>query len=351
MARTDEIDLFVRECLARQVPRAEVEAALLTAGWRAEQVSKAMSAYADVAFPVPVPRPVTYVSAGEAFLYLILFMSLGIAAHAVVELIFRAIEWLYPDAAANLYSRQYWEGQVRWAVARAIIAFPVFLFASRAAARTYRSDPTQRTSPVRRWLTYVAMFIAACVLIADLVTLVAYLLNGDATIRFLLKVATVALVAGVILGYYLRDLKSDAQGAGRPAIANVLLVIASIVTAAAVAMGFWLIGPPSEQAARRLDDRRVADLGAIERSVQIYWEREGNLPPNLAALALVLGTSIPETDPDTGAAYEYSTTGERDYSLCATFARSSEEVTFDGRWTHGAGRQCFPLSVNENERN
>jgi hypothetical protein len=347
MARTDEIALFVRESLSRQIPRAEVEAALLSAGWQPEQVGKALSSYSDVAFPVPVPRPTVYVSAGEAFLYLILFTALGMSAHAVVELIFRAIEWVYPDPSAGTYFRQHWEGQIRWAVARAIIAFPVFLFASRAAARAHRSDPTQRASPVRRWLTYVAMFIAACVIIGDFVTLVAYLLSGEATMRFLLKVVTVATVAGVILGYYLGDLKSDERGARGPAVAGPLLVAASGVTIAAIGIGLWLIGPPAEQAARRLDERRVANLEEIAQAVQLYWEREKRLPASLTELAGTLDTRIPAADPGSGAGYEYAVTGERGYELCAAFTYPSEGVTRDRAWTHGAGRQCFAREVRE----
>lgn len=347
MAKTDEIALFVRESLARQIPRVEVEAALLSAGWRPEQVRKALAGYADMTFPVPVPRPTTHVSAGEAFLYLVLFAALGMSAHAVVELLFKAIEWLYPDPAERAYAIRYWEAGLRWAVARAIIAFPVFLLASRAAARLYRSDPTQRSSPVRRWLTYAAMFIAACVIIGDFVTLIAYLLGGELTTRFLLKVAVVAIVAGVILGYYLRDLRSD-EGS-RPAAANALLAAATLVTAAAIGIGLLLLGLPSERYARRLDERRVADLREIAQAVDLHLERQGSMPASLAELGDVLGTRVPTSDPATSAPYEYSLTGERGYTLCATFERRSEGVTDDGRWTHAAGPQCFTLTAGDEQ--
>ena len=57
MNADDELAAFVRESLLRGVPRAQVEQALGAAGGRPEQVRRALSAYADVPFPVPVPRP------------------------------------------------------------------------------------------------------------------------------------------------------------------------------------------------------------------------------------------------------------------------------------------------------
>ena len=44
---------------------------MLQAGWREDELTNALSAYADIAFPVPVPRPKPYLQAREAFLYLV----------------------------------------------------------------------------------------------------------------------------------------------------------------------------------------------------------------------------------------------------------------------------------------
>jgi hypothetical protein len=62
---------------------------------------------------------------------------------------------------------------------------------------------------VRKWLTYATLFIAASVLVADLSTLVFNLLGGELTMRFLLKVATVGIIAGAVFGYYLWDMRKE----------------------------------------------------------------------------------------------------------------------------------------------
>jgi len=88
-----------------------------------------------------------------------------------------------------------------------IVAVPVFLALSRIINRAARLDPNKRASPIRRWLTYLTLFAAACVLIGDVTTLVYRLLGGDLAIRFVLKVVTVGLIAGAAFGYYLADVR------------------------------------------------------------------------------------------------------------------------------------------------
>ncbi len=349
-ARLDELNRFLRDALERGIPRPEIERALLEAGWHPEQVKKALATFAEVAFPLPVPRPVPHVSAGEAFLYLVLFTALGASVFSVVELFFTLIEFVFYDPASTIpINRDAWVPGVRWSVARAVIAFPVFLFASYWVARGLKRDPAERTSPIRRWLTYVAMFLAVTVIIGDFVTLVAYVLSGETTARFLLKVAVVAVVAGVILGYYLWDLR-ESESARRPAVAAALIVVAILAWGAAVGSGVWMMGPPSEQAARRIDDRRLQDLRSLARGVDLYFERNAALPESLSALTAALETTLSTNDPESGAPYDYRPGDGKRFELCADFARASEDVLRDAVWTHGVGPQCFTLTAGDKER-
>ena len=75
-SRTQELEAFVREALLRGLARPDVEQAMLQAGWTTDQARDAMGAFAEVPFPVAVPRPRPSLSAAEAFEYLLLFMTL-----------------------------------------------------------------------------------------------------------------------------------------------------------------------------------------------------------------------------------------------------------------------------------
>ncbi len=208
MAIDEELNGFVREALARGTPRDGVVQVLERAGWEAHQVKGALAGFADVEFPIPVPRPKAYLSPREAFMYLVLFSTLYLTTFNLGSLVFELIDRAFPDAAASTFSN--WSTwRIRWAVSSLIVSFPVFLVVSTLTRRDVQRDPRKRASRVRRWLTYVTMFIAAAVLIGDVTSLVYHLLGGELTIRFVLKAATIFAIAGAAFVYYLTDLRAD----------------------------------------------------------------------------------------------------------------------------------------------
>lgn len=208
---SQELDVFVRDALLRGHGKAEITQALLSAGWREEQVRGALGAYADTAFAVPVPRPRASVSAREAFLYLVMFATLYFFAYHLGSLLFDLINRAWPDAAEVGYRG--FGSSMRWATAAILISFPVFAYVSHYVARDVARHPIKRLSPVRRWLTYLTLFIAATILIGDMTTLLYNLLGGELTTRFVLKVLVVAAIAGSVFGYYLWDLRREEQDA------------------------------------------------------------------------------------------------------------------------------------------
>lgn len=212
-AATRELELFVRDALAGGASKDEIAAALAAAAWPAEQVRSALDAYADVPFRVPVPKPQPYLSAREAFLYLVLFASLYVAAWHLGSLLFDLINQAFPDPADPQYRVQAFGSSIRWSTASVIIAFPVFLFVARHLARELARNPVKRLSAVRRWLTYLTLFLAAVVLVGDMITLVYNMLGGELTVRFVLKVLVAAAIAGSIFGWYLVDLRREEREA------------------------------------------------------------------------------------------------------------------------------------------
>jgi hypothetical protein len=206
---TRELELFVREALARGQSRPAIEAALAQAGWPPEQVRDALDAYADVAFPVPVPRPRPYLSAREAFLYLVLFATLYVSAYHLGSLLFDLVNRALPDPADAAYQFMRIGASMRWSVASLVVAFPVFLFVARHLGRDLARNPVKRLSAVRRWLTYLTLFLAAGIVIGDLIAAVYNLLGGELTLRFMLKVLVVGVIAGTVFAYYLWDLRHE----------------------------------------------------------------------------------------------------------------------------------------------
>src|SRR3546814_16022202 len=88
-AGVQELDTFVREALMRGQSREVIAQVLAAAGWAEAPPRDVLSAYADVAFPVPVPCPPASLSARAAFLYLVLFAPLYYDAFHFVSLLAR----------------------------------------------------------------------------------------------------------------------------------------------------------------------------------------------------------------------------------------------------------------------
>lgn len=209
MASTSpELELFVRESLLRGQSREAIRQALASAGWSAEQTLGVLEGYAEVEFPVPVPRPRASLSAKEAFQYLVLFATLYFSAYHLGSLLFDLVNRAFPDPAAQA-SYSFSSNSMRFSVAALLIAFPVFAWMSRSLSIDVARHPIKRLSPVRRWLTYLTLFVAAGILIGDMTSLVYNLLGGEATPRFLAKVAVVAMIAGGIFYYYMHDLRRE----------------------------------------------------------------------------------------------------------------------------------------------
>ncbi|MGH9370406.1 MAG: DUF5671 domain-containing protein [Vicinamibacterales bacterium] len=350
MASSNELLEFVRESLGRGMSRAQVEEVLLQAGWNRDLIETALRGYADVEFPIPVPKPRTYLSAREAFMYLLLFSTLYISAFNMGVLAFQWINRAVPDAAAAVDPASS-RPVIRWALSSLVVSFPIFVWLSAIVERSVRRDPGKRRSNVRRWLMYLTVFVAAAVLIGDFITLVYNLLGGELTIRFMLKVLTIATIAGTIFGYYLSDLRLEdttAPDEGAPwkrAVTRFAVASVGVVVVAAL----FMIGSPSEERARRLDARRIADLRRISGSADLYLGRQGRLPASLEDLSREGGSMVDGRDPD-GRSYEYRVTGERSYELCATFQRDSSErlrAVAGDFWSHGTGRRCFQFQVKE----
>ncbi len=354
----DELTRFVREALTQKVAKSEIRSKLLEAQWSEDEVDSALFGFADIEFLIPVPRPRLYLSARDAFLYLALFSTLYTSAISFGSLLYGFINRALADPA--MIGVVLNPTGVRWSTSSLIIAFPIFLVLSRVMYRAIRRDPEKRTSKIRKWLTYLTLFVAAGVLLGDLITLVFNLLGGELSMRFALKVLTVGGISGAVFGFYLWDLRQEdvepQRWAAKHAGVRVFAGLISAMVGGAIVGGLFLAGSPGEARLTRLDDRRKVDLQMISRATDFYWSQKQELPLDLEQLSRERGVRIRAIlDPGSGEPYEYRILGEKSYELCAVFDledQSPEErypresiVSGERFWTHGVGRVCFPVEA------
>ncbi len=207
-----DINDFVREALGKNIPRTKISKAMEAAGWPADEVRTSLASFAEVDFPIPVPRRKPYLSAKEAFTYLLLFTCLYISTWSFGSLVFDFINRWLPDPLVGDYGNL---SSIRMATASLVITFPLYLWLSFSNQRAAQDDPAQQSSKVRKWLTYITLFVAAGTIIGDLIALLFNLLEGDLTLRFVLKVLTIMAIAVSIFGYYLWDLRKEEQASAK----------------------------------------------------------------------------------------------------------------------------------------
>lgn len=363
---------FVRDALAKGAARGEIEAALAGAGWPADQVRAALAAYADDGFVVPVPVRRSYVSAREAFLYLVLFIVLGILAIHLGVLLFALVDAFLPPAVVAPYAARALSDAIRWAVSALAVALPVFLVLSWRLGRARRRNPAMQDSRIRKWLTYIALVFAASTLIGDLIAVIYNFLSGELTLRFLLKALVIGAIAGGIFVHYVRDAEAGDERAGPALLDRLLAGGLAVAVAAASVIGIAIIDSPAALRGRERDEARLDSIARIAGAVDCYWTYEAALPESLAAMETALDARASETgvaygcdwsaqeDPATGAPFDYRPLDAAEYEVCAVFDRATDENDRGRARTysygpayrsrtlnavHGAGRHCYALTA------
>ena len=283
----------------------------------------------------------------DFFLHVGAMLTLYVSAISLINLLFDVINVAFPDQLQS-YVDPY-SYSLRLSVAALIILYPLYLFLMRTIRVDSEMHPEKREVGVRKWLTYLTLFVAGIAVVVDLITLINTFLGGEITTRFVLKVLTVLLVAGVVFGYYLYDLRAG-QTVNLKVVrafrwGTLALVLVSIIGS------FFVIGSPMQQRDLRFDERRVSDLQTIQWQIINYWQQKGVMPKTLADLEdPISGFTVP-TDPQKMYQYEYTVGSKSNtFSLCATFSAESRTGTNyypqNESWNHGIGEVCFDRTVD-----
>jgi Domain of unknown function (DUF5671) len=180
-------------------------------GWPESDVYRALAENYEARTGFQIPAYRRSGSAKDAFLYLLSFSTLATWTIGLGSVMFTLIDrWIRDPLNAPNYYYQGGFYEMADSLACIIIAFPVYIAVMAYIVRTVEAHPEKRDSPVRKWLTYLALLIAAGIVVGDLITFLTYFLRGELTARFVSKVATVLVIAGGVFWYYMTSLKSAA---------------------------------------------------------------------------------------------------------------------------------------------
>ena len=285
----------------------------------------------------------------DLFLNLGAIVGLYTVVISLINLLFAVINTAYPQITNgyNYYGTQ----SISWPVSILIIFFPIFILLMWLLEKVYVSEPDRRNMGVRKWLSYITLFLAGITTAIDLVTALYYFIDGqELTTSFILKVLVVLVVALAVFIYYISDIRGKLSLNSRKIWAGV----ASVIILGSIVLGFSVLGSPRTQRLLKYDEQKINDLMTINSLVQSYYQMKASMPSKIEDLSLVQYSQIP-VDPQSGKAYEYNLIGQsaKAYELCAEFNTDSKitrgvSVSYpyqDVSWIHPAGRYCFKLAI------
>jgi hypothetical protein len=323
---------------------------LKNAGWSERRIFAAFSEYYEASLATPIPTRGSRIEyARDAFFYLLAFFSLSVWTCALGSIFYNLIDRWIPDALGPAGDSVYSIRTISWQIAGIVVAFPLFLFVTRALSSQAAKRPELLDSGVRKWLTNLALVIAAVIVVGDLVTFIATFLTGDLSTRFIWRVVVIFVLAGGVFAYYLWTLRDNLT----PGIQRAFLGAACAAVALGLFGGFAVTGPPDHQRAVSLDRKRMDDLRTIATSLNDDWTQTSpngayHLPRTLAGVPPLSGRRQSITDPQTGARYQYNpSVAGTAYSLCATFDLPSDPSDAGDTFAHTAGRNCFALDASK----
>lgn len=348
MADAGELREFVAKAKQAGASDESLTAILKGKGWGEEETLAALCGYYEAAAGMAVP---VRGGAGleersrEGFLYLLSFSTLCVWAIAMGNILFVLIEhWLPDPVMARNYAYSSLRSYLTWPIASVMAALPAYLWVTRMLVVEVEGAPGRQSSGVRRWLTYLALFLAAATLVGDAIALLAGLLEGEVTARFLLKVLVVACIAGPIFVWHFRWLRREPSGvAALPAADRAWAMGVAAVCTVTLAAAIFLQGSPSKMREYTADSQRVRQLQGIARTLHDKHRVSAAALPAAGPLA-----GHP-TDPETGVPYEYRLIEGTRYELCAVFAHPTQKpaAAVANLWDHPAGRHCYTLDAKE----
>jgi len=266
---------------------------------------------------------------------------------------------MFPDALVGVWEIEGAADSIRIGFAMVVVFFPTYLVLTRMVNQNRRSSKNNTYLGLTKWLIYLSLLVAGLTLLGDMVAVIMGFLEGELTMRFLLKALSVAAVTGAAFFYYIKDaqgywLTKQKQSLAYAAVASVLIVV---VLASALAY----IPSPNTVREMKADNEVMYALQNIHWQVQEYYQENESLPatvdaaygefdrlPNIAELA----------------DYTYTVESKTEYTLCTTFNHDSNELDNQYRpmpsmmvedqiywrnenWDYKAGEWCFEREIGK----
>jgi hypothetical protein len=213
---------------------------------------------------------------------------------------------------------------IRDQIAAVVVSFPAFFLLTRGILLSYRTNLERMLSPVRYWLTYLTLFVAATLSLCTLIGVVAALLNGATATALLLKFWIVLALSLATYQFYRWELQYQV-GDGTTKAANRKIAwlggFAAAVVIAAACLGIVSVGSPKHAAQVAADNQRSADLTTISSAIEAECEENHKVPKAISDLPPGDNKDVVTSlrDPSSAQLYGYRRVSDNVFALSAVF--------------------------------
>ena len=169
--------------------------------------------------PSPVPPAVTSIKSSsttmwDAFEHILMFISLYVLAISIALTLKLFIDKWIPGVTKSYYYLSYETNLLKYTILRGylaalIVSFPLFAFFFLNIVKRTMANPSMRNIKTRKILIYLTLIVAFIIMLTSIITTVFNFLNGNITLNFILHIIVIITVTGVVVGYYLYQIRED----------------------------------------------------------------------------------------------------------------------------------------------
>jgi hypothetical protein len=296
-------------------------------------------------------------SAKFAFFYMLSLVALIFMALSAGIIVFQIINKNIIDAL-QVFRGRYSSDALKFAISAIIISAPIYYLTVTQINKNLFKGLLDKDSGVRKWLTYFILFVSSVVMLGWLIATIYNFLDGELTVKFVLKALTAIAISTAIFTYYLYDIKRDNVVGVKDKVARAYFYGSLFVVIVVLVSAFIFVESPRETRNIKHDQGVINKFNQIDGAINTYYRDNKKLPESLDELMTADTYYLIERDiedPATKKRFEYKRVDETTYELCAVFMTASKDYEengdyryyYDKRWRHEAGYQCLRQKVRE----
>lgn len=272
------------------------------------------------------------------FLYLASFFSLGFLISGIINIYFELVNKYIEDTAILDQFQSgstFDDASVKYGLASLVISTIVYFPISYLINKKLAKGEIRQDSMVRKFLTYIALFILVAITIGSLAVLFYNYLSGELTGNAFGKIAAFFLTALFFAAFYFWEIRRK-EFLDKPFKlfygAALAIALFGLITGLAIA------DSPRVAREKKIDSSVISEMQSMKGNIEDIYDNKKSLP---------VASEIKKS-----AKFEikYAVKSEKEYELCAKFLQIQDKKDFNMKeWNHPAGDYCFDFNVDSRE--